>query len=154
MTGNKKRLCLCRGFTLVELLIACLIIGALLTIAIPGYFTFRFRAEEQKAINQLNSIYQAQKLYWFDQPESNKTYSWWLNDLQTYVDVVADDGDWNYAVNNGDIDSFEAEAVHLDANGAQDGNRLRINETGTVEANYAFAGIGTIAIAWTEIKSR
>ncbi len=126
-----------KAFSLIELMISCMIIGVLAGLAVPAYMTQRLRAEEQKAIATLHAYAQAQKAYWFDHAGTDidpNTYTNVIDDLTSYVRVLAgshDDGDWSYSV-TGDAASFTVLAEHLDRFGARDGLQLQIDQTGSI----------------------
>ncbi|MBU4304732.1 MAG: prepilin-type N-terminal cleavage/methylation domain-containing protein [Candidatus Omnitrophica bacterium] len=82
------------GFTLIELMITCLIISVLVMIAIPLYRQAMFRAHEQVAVNNLYSIYQAEKQYWFDVTPNQ--YTGLTVNLTDYVDFATTDNYWLY----------------------------------------------------------
>ena len=127
-----------KAFTLIELMITCLIIVVLVSLAVPSFLTYRLRAEEQKAIATLHAYAQAQEAYWFEQPgtalEPNE-YCSVIDDLRSFVDLLGsagdNDGDWVYST-NGDATTFTVTAAHLDVFGAQDGLEMQIDQTGTV----------------------
>lgn len=128
-----------QAFSLIELVIACIVIGVLVSIAIPSYMNARFEADEAKAVATLYAYAQAQKAIWFEHQGTvadPHTYTAQITDLYAYVDVLSasgdDDGDWRYAT-NGDATSFTVTASHLDSFGAQDGHTLVIDQTGAID---------------------
>ncbi|MCG2711169.1 MAG: hypothetical protein L6416_02425 [Candidatus Omnitrophica bacterium] len=108
-------------------MIACIIIGVLVSLAVPAYMTCRLRTEEQKAIATLYSFAQGQKAYWFDQ--NPNTYTAIISNLTpSYVDVSDDEKDWAYSITAGDAVSFTLLARHKDRFGAFDGLELTIDQ--------------------------
>jgi len=129
-----KRLNKKQAFTVVELMIACLILLVLVCLAVPSFMTSRLRAEEQKAMVTIHAYAQAQKAYWFNQPGNANTYTAIIDDLNPYVDILAgnvDDGDWWY-LTDGDANTFTVTAVHYDVWGNADGLELEINQNGNI----------------------
>ena len=85
-----------KGFTLVELLMVVIIIGILVTIAVPSYYKSIERAKGSKAKTSLRTITNAQVQY----RALNDTYTLNLTDLVD-VDLPAElqngaDNDWSY----------------------------------------------------------
>ena len=114
------------GFTLVELLVVCLIIGVLIAIAAPNYLRARLRAEEQKAVATLYEFAKAQTAYWFDQDPNAYTSN--IDDLTpSYIDVTTDDGDWTYNT-AGNATTFDVTAQHTNG----DGLSVTLNKDGTI----------------------
>jgi prepilin-type N-terminal cleavage/methylation domain-containing protein len=124
------------AFTMIELMITCVIIGALVCVAAPSYMTARLRGEEQKAVATLHEFAKAQKAYWFDGPE---IYTSNRSDLTPYLDIMGggdDDGDWRYYfATGGGGATFTITAAHLDFWGAEDGLDLVIDQTGNITRN-------------------
>ncbi len=86
-----------KGFTLVELLMVVIIIGILVTIAVPSYYKSIERAKGGKAKTTLRTITNAQVQY----RALNDEYTVNLADLST-VDLPAQiianaDNDWTFA---------------------------------------------------------
>ncbi len=120
-----------RAFSLIELMITCIIISVLVAMAVPSYMNARWKAEEQKAIATLYAYAQAQKAYWFDQDPN--TYCNIFSELvPSYVDVLQDDGDWVYTI-DGDTDTFTVEAAHLDVWGGLDTLTLEIDQDWNID---------------------
>jgi len=59
-----------KGFTLIEIIVVLVILGGLAAIAIPSYSTYTQQGAAKAAQNNLITIYNAQKNYYF----SNGTY--------------------------------------------------------------------------------
>lgn len=85
-----------KGFTLVELLMVVIIIGILVTLAVPSYYKSIERAKGGKAKASLRTIMNAEVQY----RALNDTFTLNLPDLAD-VDLPAElqlgaDGDWTY----------------------------------------------------------
>jgi prepilin-type N-terminal cleavage/methylation domain-containing protein len=52
-----------RGFTLIEILMGVAVIGILAAIAVPNHYNDLYRAQRVEAIEQLNTLAIAQKVY-------------------------------------------------------------------------------------------
>ena len=128
-----------RAFSIIELIIACIIIGVLISLAVPWFMTARLRAEEAKAMATLYAYANAQKAFWFEAqgtPSDPNTYTSEIDELMPFVDVLSasghDDGDWRYST-TGDADTFTVTARHLNVFGAQDDLELVLHENGQVD---------------------
>lgn len=91
-----------KGFTLVELLMVVIIIGILVTLAVPNYYRSVERAKGGKAKAACDAIRKAELQYraFYD---DYVAVSGSMTELETFDlpdDLVqdADDGDWTYAV--------------------------------------------------------
>ena len=129
---NREKLYSKKAFSLIELMIACLIIAVLVGLAAPSYLAARFEAEEKKAIVTLYEYAQGQKEFWFAQ-NPNTYASVTANLVPSFIDVAQDDGDWTYIITGGDATTFTITAQHLDVWGAQDGLSLSIDQTGSID---------------------
>lgn len=129
----RKKLLGEKAFTLIELMISCLIIAVLISLAIPSFMTSRLRADEQKAVVTLHAYAQGQKSFWFDSDPNE--YCDVISDLiPSYIDVPEEDGDWRYYI-DGDPNTFTVTAKHLDVSESEDGLELVIDQTGTITRN-------------------
>ncbi len=69
------------GFTLMELLIAIVILGTLIAITLPRYDIFLMKMKNQEGIQVLLSVYRAERAYKLD----HGTYTQYINDLDTQI---------------------------------------------------------------------
>jgi prepilin-type N-terminal cleavage/methylation domain-containing protein len=99
-----------KAFTLIELMITCLIIAVVVAIALPNYWTAHLRAQERKAITMLYAFSHAEEAYWFDQ-DPNAYTSNEFDLIPDYIDATTDDGDWQYSLNGG-ANTFSVTATH------------------------------------------
>jgi general secretion pathway protein G len=56
ITGRSKSWILTAGFTLVELMIACAIMGTLAAIATPTFYSYMQRVEQQRVYNEIRML--------------------------------------------------------------------------------------------------
>ena len=59
----------CKGFTLVELMVAIAIFGILVGIGVPNYFRFANRAKEAVVKGNVHTVQSAMEVYLVDSPE-------------------------------------------------------------------------------------
>ena len=125
------------GYSLMELMIVVALIGVITAIAVPSYLNARYQALEHKAITNLNSFYQAQKLYYFDNPGTSIAPV--ISDLTPdYATISDDDGSWTYVVttsNAGPPVSFVVTANHILPDGTASGHTITIDETGSIDTS-------------------
>ncbi|MBU1043340.1 MAG: prepilin-type N-terminal cleavage/methylation domain-containing protein [Candidatus Omnitrophica bacterium] len=113
MNRNRK------GFTLVELLMVVIIIGILISIAIPNYFKTIERTKGGSAKAVLDSVRKAELQYraMYGNFADVAVGDWAAGDISAfdYPEVLAtaagDDGNWIYTVQNSTADVFEAVAT-------------------------------------------
>jgi prepilin-type N-terminal cleavage/methylation domain-containing protein len=125
-----------RGFSLVELMIVCLLIAVLLAIAVPSYLKTKYNADKQKAIYNLYAILQANKLYYAEHTDGFVV----APDLGAlspdYANITTDDGAWTYqitALDPGPPWTFTATAQHKLSSGGFDGYWISIDQTGSID---------------------
>ncbi len=116
------------GFTLIELMIAIIIIGVLVAIAIPGYLDMQERAKASKALATLDNIRTALTMY--RDREANRAYTTNLAALQTINPFPANDGDWTYTVALVGVTGYQITATRID--GAYTGDTIIMDQTGTI----------------------
>ncbi len=120
-----------KGFTLVELLMVVIIIGILVTLAVPNYYRSIERAKAGKAKAAMDAIRKGELQY----RAFNDTYSDDLADLEAY-DLPKDlwdnasDGDWTYT-----ITTFTASELVIDSAreaGPNSGATLTMDQDGQI----------------------
>jgi len=89
-----------KGFTLVELLMVVIIIGILVTLAVPNYYRSVERAKAGKAKAAMDAIRKAELQYRGAHDDYTAVLSPDLEDFDLPQDLAADgdDGDWAYGV--------------------------------------------------------
>ena len=116
------------GFTLVELSIAIVIIGVLLSLVVPSFVRVAEQNRVDAASQYLRSIWSAERIYWLE----NKTFTSSLSDLQALglIDTkiaAGNDGYFNYSITDATSSTFTVDAVRgqldLDRYAARFGNR-------------------------------
>ena len=120
-----------RGFTLVELGVAVVIICIMVTLVVPSFV----RVSEQNRVNAasqyLRSIWSAEQIYWLE----HKTFTSDLTDLSSMglIDgkiAAGNDGFFLYAISAADSTTFDVSATR-NGSGVWTGS-LRINQDGDV----------------------
>jgi len=93
-----------RAFTIVELLIAVIIIGILTTLAIPQYSKAVEKSKAAKAKYALSLIRQAEELYFdnYDAYTATGTLDTLISKLNPYIELsqLINDSDWTYEVSS------------------------------------------------------
>ncbi|MDD5746441.1 MAG: type II secretion system protein [Candidatus Omnitrophica bacterium] len=120
------------GFTLIELMVAVIIVGVLAAIAIPGYLNLQERAKASKALATLNDIRTALNVY--RDRDANQVYTNNIATLQAVNPFPANDGDWAYTVALYNIGS-EPRGYRITATrteGTHATNTIVMDQTGTV----------------------
>ena len=84
-----------KGFTLLELLVAVLIICILAGIALPQYRVSILRSEYANLKNVANSILKAEEIYYL----GNNAYTDNFNNLDITVGTISEDGKQIYSIN-------------------------------------------------------
>jgi len=120
------------GFSLIELVVVVFLISILLGIGIPAYINSRYKADKQKGIFNLYAIYQAQKMYYFDQEPPVYAFNLWTL-TPDYAEFSVNDGTWSYTVANWTGDTYIIQADHMISGGVYDGYWISINEAGSID---------------------
>ncbi len=120
-----------KGFTLVELLMVVIIIGILVTLAVPNYYRSIERTKAGKAKAAMDAIRKAQLQY----RAFNDEYTVALADLEAYdlpLDLYDDgtDGDWNYSITDNTASTLEVTAAR--DGGPNDGETLLMDHDGLI----------------------
>ena len=120
-----------KGFTLVELLMVVIIIGILVTLAVPNYYRSIERTKAAKAKAAMDAIRKAELQY----RAFNDSYGGTLSDMEPY-DLPADlwdddsDGDWDYSITDNTDDTLEITADR--ALGPNSGSTLTMDQDGVM----------------------
>jgi len=91
-----------KGLTLLEVLIACVIVGILATFAVPQFAQIKERALDKEAHTYLVSLQAAERIYRIEQakfyPETGTVSD--INDINDNLKVdLPQSGSWLYSVN-------------------------------------------------------
>ncbi|MFH2138456.1 MAG: type II secretion system protein [Candidatus Omnitrophota bacterium] len=119
---NKKN-----GFTLVELLMVVIIIGILITLAIPNYYRTIERSKGSKARNNLRALQETE--IWYRAHED--TYCGDINILGGWgfpLGSLTNDPDWTYDVPVSTSSALEVRATRT--GGPYDGSTMSVDEGG------------------------
>ena len=125
-----KKLSSRRGFTIIELMIALVIVALLVAVAIPSYQSYVMKGYRSDAIKDVTAVLQAQERYYSD----NYTYTTDLSDLG-YANSTLSTSDNRYVISAaacGSTALTQCIQVTATAQGSQagDGN-LVVDTTGT-----------------------
>ena len=101
-----------RGFTLVELSVAVVIIGVLLSLAAPAFSRVREQTRLDAAAQYLRSIWAAERIYWLE----NRTFTNSLGTLNSMglIDprvAAGNDGCYDYVISTATSDSLTVSAT-------------------------------------------
>ena len=95
-----------QAFTIMEVVIVCIIIGVLAASTSGVYIRQAERAKGNKALLNLQIMRDAQAMYMLD----NSVYTNNVPTLQGYVNFFVNDGDWAYTIPVGVDDTFTVRA--------------------------------------------
>ncbi len=97
-----------RRFTLVELVVVVIIVGILISIAVPAYLKAPERGRATDARRNLDFMCDAEKIFIVD----HATFTSSLSDLILISEGLAtDDGNWSYLVPRATVSLFTVQAV-------------------------------------------
>ncbi len=119
------------GFTLIEILIAVIIVAILASIAIPIYVRNIEKSKTGEAVTTLNLIRMAEKDYFLD----NRTYTTGLSSLNidNPNDLSSASRYFTYTIPTADANGFTAMATRN--NGPYAGDYYTINQTGAIDSS-------------------
>ncbi len=125
-----------KGFTLVELLMVVIIIGILVTLAVPNYYRSVERAKAGKAKAAMDAIRKAELQYRAFHDEYTATLDPDLTDfdLPSSIGATGSDGDWTYTISNATTDALEITATR--------DNGPHAGDTVTMDQDGAYSNVG------------
>ena len=119
-----------KGFTLVELLMVVIIIGILVTLAVPNYYRSVERAKAGKAKAAMDGIRKAELQYRAFNDEYTATLDPDLTDFDLPGDLQdGNDSDWTYTITQNTTDTLEITATR--DNGPHAGDTVTMDQDGT-----------------------
>ena len=129
------------GFSLVEIMIAVIIVGILVAIAIPNYSRSFERAKSAQAVQILKTLRSAELAYFSE-------YQGFFNNLAAMEDFVggnfySDDSnpDWDFAITNATGSQLSLTATRLRGPHAAAGNTtMTLNDNITTNDNELWGG--------------
>ncbi len=131
------------GFTLVELLMVIIIIGVLVTLALPKYMHAVERARCTKAMHTLQAYRQAIIAYFrefntFREDPNNSSSAFVTEaDLESFVNTsLASTAEWQYAITFPSDSQFNITATRLTS--THSGQNIVLDETGHWTGTYPF----------------
>ena len=134
MTDSRRGVQGKKGFTMIELLTAVMVLIVLLGVAIPTYQNVIFRHAEARAEATLSMIVNAQNHYRLD----HGSYAMALSQLDTYIDLTnwdTTDRYWFFTSSLG-ANSYTVVANNTVPNGASTGKTITVDQTGSFTRNY------------------
>lgn len=119
-----------KGFTLVELLMVVIIIGILVTLAIPNYYRSVERAKAGKAKAAMDAVRKSELQYRAFNDEYTAVLDPDLTDFDLPGDIAddGDDGDWTYTITANTTDTLEITATRN--NGPHAGDTVTLDQDG------------------------
>ncbi len=119
-----------KGFTLVELLMVVIIIGILVTLAVPNYYRSVERAKAGKAKAAMDGIRKAELQYRAFNDEYTNTLDPDLTDFDLPGDLQdGNDSDWTYTITQNTTDTLEITATR--DNGPHAGDTVTMDQDGS-----------------------
>jgi prepilin-type N-terminal cleavage/methylation domain-containing protein len=137
-----------KGFTLLELLIVVIIVGILASIAIPQFLNAVEKGRVAKAKNALGLIAHAQKMYRaemdtyvsIDPNDINGSSGGGSTTLGDFVELTAVDEDQDWVYTSEDVTAETFTIVSTKAQGAHEGEFIKINEKGQCWGDHTLRG--------------
>ncbi len=121
-------------FTIVEVVIAIILVAILAGIGIPSYYKAVEKNTGRSAVMNLQVIYNAEKVYKLDNDEYYTCVACDIDDINTYLETFINDPNFVYTITaadrngDGEEDGFVAKAVRQ--KGVCAGKTITINERG------------------------
>ena len=134
------------GFSLVEVMIVLVVIGVLVSFAIPRYDRAVEQSRADVAVANLRAIWSAQRMYWLENHAYTADLSTLSNAGLLDASILAVGAGYSYAVPTADASSFTATASR--SGNSQWNGTLSINENGSVSGVLQSAGNRDIVPAY------
>jgi type IV pilus assembly protein PilE len=125
-----------KGFTLLELVIVVIVIGILVSMALPQFTRMAERGRVAKAKAALDMIRKAEGV-WFAQNSiytNDKTATGLGREIPEIVDLATNDTDWAYSIPTADANTFTVTATRL--TGPDANKTISINQLGVVSGDH------------------
>ncbi|MBU0634690.1 MAG: prepilin-type N-terminal cleavage/methylation domain-containing protein [Candidatus Omnitrophica bacterium] len=120
------------AFTLIELLITCIILGILVTIAVPTYNRAVERSKYSQAIHNLKTLRQAELAYFIDTGEFTEDWAALDSVVNAASSELNSSNDWSYDVATG-TSTFSLTAT-------REGSGAHSSQTITLDKNDSWTG--------------
>ena len=136
-----------RGFSLIELMVAVAILGAIVAFAAPSFRRTVEQSRADIAVANLKAIWTAERLYWLKE-RNGYTDQW--DDLNDLVDPLIENASkpYTYTIDSADSTTFSATATR--AGGSGWGGSFTITETGNITGNIIASGEAAITAGFQD----
>lgn len=129
------------GFTLIEVLVTVVIVGILMTVALPVYNDYVIRGRLTEAFSALGTAQPAAEQFW----SNNRTYA----GFDTAVNFPASTANFTYALSGATASAYTVTATGV---GKMAGFVYTIDQNGSRATTGSPSGWGTSTTCWVDHK--